>query len=339
MGEMALAQQSERESPRMVGMHGPKKEGEDGLFTQSWFPICASSDVGEGEVKGFDFLDGRVIVMRDQEGKAQVLSAYCPHLGASLCSGEVVDGAVRCPFHFWRYAANGECVSTGSGDPVPPTAKLFHFPTVEKYGVVLAFNGTKPLFDLPDFKRTTKPLRWKIGKFERPMPADPWVICCNTPDMQHITVVHGITFDGGAPHDRVEWTDHSMCYRLRGTHRGDIPIDFDVGIFGTNVFYQEGEMDGRWFGFMAPMGLPRPGVCELFFSVAVEDDPEDPEGAQAFLDAMYDLEVSVATEDLPIIERARFQPGTLTKSDRTLGRFLKYLRKYPRAHPSAPFIR
>ena len=34
----------------------------------------------------------------------------------------------------------------------------------------------------------------------------------------------------------------------------------------------------------------------------------------------------------------RFRPGTLTKSDRTLARYFQFLRGYPRAHPSRPFI-
>ncbi len=36
----------------------------DGLFSQSWFPICLASDVANGAVKGYDFLDGRVVVWR-----------------------------------------------------------------------------------------------------------------------------------------------------------------------------------------------------------------------------------------------------------------------------------
>jgi hypothetical protein len=111
-----------------------------------------------------------------------------------------------------------------------------------------------------------------------------------------------------------------------------------VGIYGTSIYWQEGEFAGRWFGFVAPMGLPRPGESRLFFAVAVEEDEADPDGARAFLDAMYDLEVGIATEDLPILERARFRPGTLTRSDKSLGRFFRYLRAYPRAHPSIDFI-
>ena len=53
---------------------------------------------------------------------------------------------------------------------------------------------------------------------------------------------------------------------------------------------------------------------------------------------MYNLEVAIATEDLPILERARFKPGIMAKSDRSLTRFFRYLREYPRAHPSKEFI-
>ena len=326
--------------PTIDGRQGtaPPREGQDGLFSQSWFPVCLSSDVAHGEIRGADFLGGRVIVVRDANGAAQVLSAYCPHMGADLCIGDMVDGTVRCPFHHWRYDAGGQCVATGSGDPVPPRARLFAFPTAEKYGCIFAFNGTEPLFELPTFERPSRKLIWKIGQWDRTMPADPWVICCNTPDMQHIEVVHGITFTDGQPHERVEWEPHSMTYRFAGTMRDGTEIDFSVGIYGTSIYWQEGEFAGRWFGFVAPMGLPRPGESRLFFAVAVEEDEADPDGARAFLDAMYDLEVGIATEDLPILERARFRPGTLTRSDKSLGRFFRYLRAYPRAHPSIDFI-
>jgi nitrite reductase/ring-hydroxylating ferredoxin subunit len=323
---------------RIADRPKPEAEGFGGVFSQTWFPVCLSEEAAADVVKGFDFLGGRVIVVRDADGRAQVLSAYCPHLGADLCTGEMVEGTVRCPFHFWRYGPDGRCVATGSGDPVPPTANLFAFPTVEKFGSIFAFNGTKPLFDLPDFPGAPEKLVWKIGEYDRLMPADPWVICCNTPDMQHIQVVHGISFDNGMPHQDVEWTPHSMVYHFRGKMRDGTVIEFRVGIFGTNIYWQDGYVDGRWFGFVAPMGLPAPGKSRLFFAVAVGADDADPEGAQAFLDAMYDMEVRIATEDLPIIERARFRPGTLTKADRTLGRFLQYLRDHPRAHPSADFI-
>src|SRR6185295_16787699 len=65
-------------------------------FHQSWFPLALASEVERGQVIGRDFLGTRVILYRDGTGKAVVQGAYCPHLGADLSVGEVVDGQIRC---------------------------------------------------------------------------------------------------------------------------------------------------------------------------------------------------------------------------------------------------
>jgi len=46
----------------------------------------------------------------------------------------------------------------------------------------------------------------------------------------------------------------------------------------------------------------------------------------------------IVSEDIPIMQTIHFRPGTLTKSDKALGKFLQYVRNFPRAHPSAEFI-
>lgn len=78
---------------RALGQQVPF-EGENGLYTQSWFPICLSSDIPAGTVKGFPFLGGRVVAFRDESGVAQVTSAYCAHLGADLSLGKVVGSQI-----------------------------------------------------------------------------------------------------------------------------------------------------------------------------------------------------------------------------------------------------
>lgn len=274
--------------------------------------------------------------MRGEDGTAQALSAYCPHLGADLAVGEVVNNEVRCAFHHWRYDCSGQCTRTGTGHPAPGAARLFRFPTVEKYGVIYVFNGEKALFDPPEFSIPEDDLLIHTERFETSFPVDPWVICCNTPDIQHIRVVHGISFDDEDPGKNAEWTDHSMVYSFSGTHVDGQAIGFEVGIFGTSIFYQAGEMMGRWFGFIAPMGLPRPGQTDGFLSIAVRRDEPN---AEEFLQSVVEFEKRVVREDADILSTIRFRPGTLTPVDRTLARFLKYLQEYPRAHPSADFIR
>lgn len=322
---------------RILGRSIPG-EGENGVFTQSWFPLCLSSAVGRGQVIGVDFLDGRVVVFRGHRGAAQVLSAYCPHLGADLSVGDVQGDTVRCAFHHWQYDRDGVCVKTGIGDPPPPTAGLFKFPTVEKHGLIWAFNGEEPLFAIPDFPYPEDELVTKVEAFDTILPVDPWVICCNTPDMQHIKALHGITFDQADPDTDIEWTDHSMLYDFKGRHANGEPIEYRVGIFGTSIFYQSSVFNGRWFGFIAPFGLPRPGQCTTYMIITALRADGDNAANEAFLNFAMDLEKKVVSEDVPIMQTIHFKPGTLTKSDKALSKFLQYLRNFPRAHPSTEFI-
>ncbi len=312
-------------------------EGEGGLFSQSWFPICLSGDVPRASVRSFSFLDGRVAVFRDPQGAAQVLSAFCPHLGADLGVGDVEDGALRCAFHHWRFDRAGRCLATGIGDPPPPRASLFAFPTREKFGLVWAFNGEEALWELPEFPHPEEALAVRTLALEEELPVDPWVLCCNTPDIQHIKALHGITFEGGDPD--AEWSEFSMLYDFKGFHKAGEVIENRVGIFGTSLFYQSTDFAGKWFGFLAPFGMPAPGRVKTYFVVAARRDLGTPQEVEAYLDFVIDLERQIVGEDVPIMRTIRFRPGALTKSDKTLGRFFRYLRNYPRAHPAADFMR
>jgi phenylpropionate dioxygenase-like ring-hydroxylating dioxygenase large terminal subunit len=327
------------ESPRRRHL-GPAlpAEGDGGLFSESWFPICLSRELPAGKVVGADFLDGRVVVFRGDSGTAQVMSADCAHLGADLSVGDVQGDTLRCAFHHWRYDADGICVATKVGDPPPPAACLFKFPTCERHGIVFAYNGERPRFEVPDFPFPDSQLIMNVSLIHGLVPTDPWVLSCNTPDMQHIKALHGVTFDQEDPHDSVEWTDHSMLYDFRGRHAKGEPIEYRMGIFGNNIFYQSGTIEGRWFGAMTPFGLPRPGQTQVFGIIAVRNDEGDDASNREFLRAVTELEMRVVGEDLPVVNSIHFRPGTLTKSDRTLARFFQYLREYPRCHPSAEFI-
>ena len=89
---------------------------------------------------------------------------------------------------------------------------------------------------------------------------------------------------------------------------------------------------------MVPMGLPEPGSTRNYFVVASERS-ENAFQDEEFIDQCILTEMGIVGEDTHIMESLRFRPGTLTRSDRVIGEFFKYLRRYPRAHPSAAWIR
>jgi hypothetical protein len=65
----------------------------------------------------------------------------------------------------------------------------------------------------------------------------------------------------------------------------------------------------------------------------------NPEEIDKYLDWVVDLETRIVLDDMVNMQTIHFRPGTLTRSDLTLGRFFDYMRRFPRAHPSAEFIR
>jgi len=310
-------------------------EGEDGVFTQSWFPVALVSELMVDKPLGVDFLDGRIVVYREPGGQVVAFSAYCPHVGADLSCGTIVDGRVRCAFHHWEYDALGQCVKTGIGDVPPKTACLFKFPTVERFGIVWVFNGEKALFDMPDFPYPDDQLECLNYKAERPLRSDPWVFAANTPDMQHLKVVHKMQFQVDDPHDLVRWHDYGLEFSYKAIHQGNVPMENTAGIRGTSVFYRWGMYGNFWRGTITGFGMPRPGQNQVFNCNVVLKGSE----ARSQLETLLVISKRTIGEDWDVLDKISFRHGTLTQGDRSLAKFLNYIRNYPRAHPSANFIR
>lgn len=319
--------------PSDGGLHVPR-EGEGGLFTQSWFPVCYSHEVPLSGVIGKDFLDGRVIVVRDAEGHARVLSAYCAHLGVDLSHGRLEQGRLRCPFHHWEYDGTGRCVRTGRGDPPPPRARLFAFPTCEKYGFVFAFNGAEAGWEIPDMEIAPG----DAALFPAPartIHCDPWMMLANTPDWQHFLLLHGFDFDVAYAHESMRWHPNGMRYTMR-TRVDGLELEFTPNVDGTSVFFVNGRMGERRFGLMAPFGLPRPGECTINTVVVLDRRDPNPPEMLGILERRFG---SMVAEDFPLVDTARFRARNLTRSDAELARFLRMVQGYPRAHPSRDYIR
>jgi len=321
-------------------------EGENGLFTQSWFAVCLSTDVAPGRIFNAPFLDGKVIAIRDEKGVARVLSAYCLHMGADLSNGRMIDGGIQCPFHHWRYDCDGKCVRTGIGDPVPARAQLFQFPTEERCGVVFAFNGAEALYPIPDpfAPYESEELLLVTRRDHRsPWPVDPWVVRANTPDWQHFGFVHGMTNTQRLGTDSYRWSEHAVNLDTTVTlsDAKHSRLEYHIQITGTTFWHHQGLLDGRWHMSMSGLGLPRSGSCEHYYTCAVHKG----DGSQAsetearnFLDEFMLTFEKMLDEDDQILRGLRYKPALLTASDASLARYLEYVRKFPRANPARDFI-
>ncbi len=91
-----------------------------------WYPVARSADVGTRPVPVGAGGSAYVVVRLRPGAEVSAFPARCPHRLVPLEVASVVDGALQCRYHGWRYASDGRCVDVpalGSGAP-PPRADL-----------------------------------------------------------------------------------------------------------------------------------------------------------------------------------------------------------------------
>ena len=263
------------------------------------------------------------------------MSAWCRHLGADMSMGKVIGDDVRCAFHHWQYGPDGVCTKIPASDTIPKAAKLFKFPTAEKWGLIWAFNGAEPLFDVPDFPGySASDLDFRTAEaFD--LPVEPWVPFTNSMDFQHLRVLHGLKIDCNP--DQIHVGPYKIEYDVRFEDPQLGIFDQSIRVSGTNTIALSGKLNGMSVLSMAT-GTPTPDGRTHGWSVTAtplsEGDDETRaqriQIGQAFFHRLIE-------EDTPIMSTIRFREGLLIDADRALAMFFQYVKKFPTAQPAARF--
>ena len=116
------------------------------LIKNHWYAVEFGREVGDrpvlARVGGHD-----LVLWRRPNGTVNAQSDLCVHRGGSLAGGEVVGDCIQCPYHGWRYRADGACEripANRAGLPIPKKARIDTYPCVERYGFVWVFLGDLP---------------------------------------------------------------------------------------------------------------------------------------------------------------------------------------------------
>jgi nitrite reductase/ring-hydroxylating ferredoxin subunit len=296
-------------------------------FHQCWYPLGLTAEFAAGQVAGRDFLGTRVVLYRDAAGKIVVQSAWCPHLGADLSVGSLVDGQLCCAYHHWRFDAAGACTNIPAGDKIPPGATIATFPSAEAWGLVWAFNGGAPSCGPPRIPEASEE-DLVIETYRRgPRDIDPWIAVSNGVDFQHLRTLHG--FPGALTPETLTVEDHSIEFDIAGrgyTQHGRIS--------GTNCFAQYLKIgDNEMFMLFAGCSVAA-GKSVAYYVIGVRNSLLAAE-QKAKLAALKQFVDKLYVEDAAVLDTIRFRKGVLVASDRHLARFLKYVDGFPRAEPLA----
>ena len=158
-------------------------------YPASWYLLCNSREITRGPISR-EMLGRSIAAFRTASGKPVVMDGRCSHLGADLGRGCVVAESIECPFHGWRYGADGRCTGIPATDAIPPFARQMTYPTIERHGLVFFFNGSEPLFPLPFFAGA-RPEDYTPGRpFSFVANCSWYMLAAHGFDTQHFATVH-----------------------------------------------------------------------------------------------------------------------------------------------------
>ncbi|NRB39611.1 MAG: Rieske 2Fe-2S domain-containing protein [Pseudomonadales bacterium] len=116
-------------------------------FARGWHCLGLSRDYGEEPVS-LDYFGSKLVAYRGADWQVHILDAYCPHMGADLSEGEVVEGQLVCPFHHWEWGTDGKCSHIPYAKNIPAKAEIKSWPTLEKNGLLYIWHdpeGNQPI--------------------------------------------------------------------------------------------------------------------------------------------------------------------------------------------------
>ncbi|MBD2124590.1 aromatic ring-hydroxylating dioxygenase subunit alpha [Trichocoleus sp. FACHB-262] len=171
------------------------------MLKNFWY-ACEFSSAVISKPKQIQMLGERFALYRNPQGRVVALKDQCPHRGAALSLGWVEDGCLRCPYHAWKFEADGTCSHIPANQPsvpIPRRARVDAYAVQEKYGFVWIFYG-----DLPEAARPPIPALPEFDDpglhpiyYETKVNAHYTRTLENAIDFAHISVVHTGTFGNG----------------------------------------------------------------------------------------------------------------------------------------------
>ncbi|MFD4462303.1 Rieske 2Fe-2S domain-containing protein [Nocardia sp. NPDC058480] len=103
-------------------------------FARGWHCVGLAATFRDGKPHAVEVFGTKLVVWTDTDDEIRVLDAYCRHMGGDLTMGTVKGDDIACPFHDWRWGANGKCTAIPYARRVPPLARTRKWTTLERNG-------------------------------------------------------------------------------------------------------------------------------------------------------------------------------------------------------------
>ena len=230
-----------------------------------WYMAGFAAQLAAGKLKHQILLDEPIVFGRDQNGKVFALRDSCPHRGVPFSAGKMMaDDTVECPYHGWRFGADGVCKMIPSlvegQDFDPGRIHARAYPVREQDGLIwiyMAADGlenAQPRGEPPRVGIDNPKPRWSVSQTFR-CPVDHAVI--GLMDPAHAAYVHAHWYWRHKPKEKVKhyaplptgfvMTRHQPtkpAYQLLGA---EVTTEITFELPSTRFENVEGKLFGRPF--------------------------------------------------------------------------------------------
>lgn len=184
------------------------------VYPNGWFKVAFSTDVKGNKIFSATCFGKDVIVFRDDAGKAHVMDAYCPHLGANLAyGGKVCGGTVRCPFHGWTFDTTGKVVEIPGTDKIEKRKGLQTYESVEHDGAIYIWHDRDdraPFYNIAELVQPHDPKEWVGPTYvKRNLNIHIQETIDNLVDKAHLCIIHK-TMKSCTDYQLTELNEHQM---------------------------------------------------------------------------------------------------------------------------------
>jgi vanillate monooxygenase len=160
------------------------------FLRNTWYVAATASEITDKPL-GRTICGQALVLFRDAERKVAALEDFCPHRGAPLSIGRVIDGRLVCGYHGLEMGCDGKTVAM-PGQRVRGFPPIRAFPVVELYGFVWVWPGEAALADAAKVPALAwaEDAEWAYGGGVYRIACDYRLMIDNLMDLTHETYVH-----------------------------------------------------------------------------------------------------------------------------------------------------
>lgn len=301
-----------QEQNEMLTRVGPGTPGGD-LMRRYWYPIAAREDLKEKWTMPVRLLGEDLVLFRDRRGNLGLLERQCPHRRASLVNGIPTDTGIRCPYHGWAFAHDGQCVEQPNepeGSSFCQKIKTTAYKVEELGGMIFAYMGPGPAPLLPRIDGFVE--EGTVRMMGRAVIPINWLQAMeNSLDPIHTEWLHGHLYEFvkeqenvkvaiSAKHAKIAFKEfeHGITKHRLLVGQSEESDDWKIGhpvVFPNTLSVGNGDEHSRYYAFQIRVPVDDENTLHIWYTAYVP--PKDADVPDYLLDRLHTYEVPIYDEN------------------------------------------